>query len=891
MLRQISHYKLIRKLGSGGMGEVYFAEDERLSRKVALKILPQTNGNDRKNLNRFLQEARLAANLNHPNICTIYEVAETEETPLLAMELVEGDTIADKIKYSKLELFDVLRIATQIADALDEAHRNGVIHRDIKASNIIINHREQVKVLDFGLAKTLSEEVSEEDITRAKTEEGMLVGTVQYMSPEQALGKKLDGRTDLWSLGVLLYEMVCGVVPFKASTHAGVFDEILNKEPIPPGESVENVPEELEQIILKLLEKDAEMRYQTASDLLADLKRLRRNLGESFESSEIIPASSFEFRKSKTIPLPRKKWKVAAFAILAVAILSGVVFAIYRMMPEASAKFSFADAKPTRMTNLGKVLDATVSDDGKYIAYVLDEGEKQSLWLRQTENGGTAKIISDEGIIFQGLKISPDGNWLYYNMWDKKTVGQIFRVPVLGGIPQKIIDDCMPGLTISPDNKTIVFIRSDDETKTMKLISAEIDEKEEKVIYESNRNNGGIYAAAFAPDGKTLALIGDFPDAETKDNFTAQIVEMQAEGGNLKTIWKGKEENIGFASSPQWLPDKSGLLISLANGEVYNQLWLINYSDGRQIPVNNDLNSYDSLSITADGKSFVGVQREFLLSIWTVPTNDPAQAKRITDGKIEGVGVDWTPEGELLYSSTVSGKFNLWKMNSDGTRKIQLTSDDSSNVSPCVSFDGQTILFFSNKQGFRRISLDGKELKDNEWKKNLIGIGGECMRAENSILYFSNDENFFGLAKANLTTGEKTIILPMNVQQAQISPDGKQLFYVFWDEKEKQLASELMNLETKLKKSISLPTTAINTTNTSHYNFNWTPDSKNIAFVDNQNGVSNIWIYPLNDGKLKKLTDFKDNSIQSFSFSYDGKQIAISRGITLSDVIMFNTKK
>jgi serine/threonine protein kinase len=888
VLKQISHYKLIRKLGSGGMGEVYFAEDERLSRKVALKILPQTNGNDRKNLNRFLQEARLAANLNHPNICTIYEVAETDETPLLAMELVEGETLAEKIKYSKLELFDILRIATQIADALDEAHRNGVIHRDIKASNIIINRREQVKVLDFGLAKTLSEEVSEEDITRAKTEDGMLVGTVQYMSPEQALGKKLDGRTDLWSLGILLYEMVCGVVPFKASTHAGVFDEILNKPPIPPSELLEEIPEEFEQIILKLLEKDAEMRYQTASDLLADLKRLRRNLGESFESSEIIPASSFEFYKSKSIQVQRKPWKVAAFAILAVAILSGVVFAIYKMMPEASANFSFANAKPMRMTNLGKVLDATVSADGKYIAYVLDEGEKQSLWLKQTENGGTAKIISNEGIIFQGIKISPDGNWLYYNMWDKKTVGQIFRVPILGGIPQKVVHDCMPGMTISPDNKRIVFIRSDDEAKTMKLISAEIGEKDEKIIYESVPFKGGLFSAAYAPDGKTIALIGYFRNGED-ENFKATIAEMPADGGDLKTIWQGTEENVDFASTPQWLPDKSGLLISLANGEVYNQLWLINYSDGRQTPVNNDLNSYDSLSITADGKSFVGVQREFLLSVWTIPFDDPKQAERITEGKIEGVGVDWTPDGKIVYSSTVNGKFNLWKMNSDGTEKTQITNDDYSNLNPCVSFDGTKILFYSNKEGFRQIGLDRKLPKDDSWKKNLNG--GDCMRNENSILYFSNDEDFWGLAKTNLTNGEKSIVLKQNIQQAKISPDGKQLFYVYWDEKEKQLASELMNLDSKQKKKILLPATAIDSINTSHYNFNWTADSKNIAFVDNQNGVSNIWIYPINGEKPRQLTDFKDNAIRDFSISRDGKKIVLSRGTTLSDVIMFNTKK
>ncbi|MEZ5424823.1 MAG: protein kinase [Pyrinomonadaceae bacterium] len=891
MLKQISHYKILRKLGSGGMGEVYFAEDERLSRKVALKILPEATGQDRKNLNRFLQEARLAANLNHPNICTIYEVSETEETPLLAMEMIEGETLAEKIKYSSLEIFDILRIATQIADALDEAHKRGVIHRDIKASNIIINHRGQVKVLDFGLAKAISEEVSEEDITRAKTEEGMLVGTVQYMSPEQALGKKLDGRTDLWSLGVLLYEMVCGTAPFRASTHAGVFDEILNKEPVPPSELAENLPEELEQIILKLLEKDVGLRYQTASDLLADLKRLRRNLGESFESSEIIPMTSSELRRSRSLPVKGKLWKTAALALLAVALLSGATLAIYKLMPEKTAEFSFANARPVRITSLGKVLDATVSDDGKYIAYVLNEGDKQSLWLKQTENGGTVRIIPDEVGIFQGIRISPDGNWLYYNIWDKKSVGQIFRIPVLGGIPQKVVHDCMPGVAISPDNKTIVFIRSDDDRKTMQLISAEIGKNDEKILYETAPQNGGVFAAVFAPDGRTLALIGYFPDPDIPDKYSAQIVEISVEGGPLKTIWKGSEESFGFASNPQWLPDKSGLLISLGNGEVYNQLFIVNYSDGRQTSISNDLSSYDTLGITADGKSFIGIQREFLLSVWTVPVNQPSEARRITDGKIEGVGVDWTPDGEIVYSSTVSGNFNLWKMKSDGSGKTQLTNDEFSNVSPCVTSDGKTILFSSNKKGARRMGIDGKEPKDDDWKRNVIWIGGECVRGENSSIYFSNDKKFFGLVKADLDTGRKTVILPINVQQAQISPNGKMVFFVYWDENEKHLASELIDLETKQRKPFSLPATAINTNNNSHYNFNWTPDSRNIAFVDNQDGVSNIWLYPVSGGKPRQLTDFKDNFIHSFSFSYDGKQIAVSRGTVLSDVVMFRNQK
>ncbi len=896
MLEQISYYKIKRKLGEGGMGEVYFAEDERLSRKVALKILPDSIKKDRKTLNRFLQEARLAANLNHPNICTIYEVSDSEETPLLAMELIEGETLAEKIKSDELELFDTLKIASQVADALDEAHVNGVIHRDIKASNIIINKRGQVKVLDFGLAKTISTEVSEDDITRAKTEEGMLVGTVQYMSPEQALGRKLDGRTDLWSLGVLLYEMVCGEVPFKASTHAGVFDEILHKEPTPPSEINKEIPEELEKIILKLLEKDADMRYQTASDLLADLKRLRRNLGESFESSESIGLSSSStsgFRRSQIIAKKHNSLKIAAYAALVIAVLSGVVFAIYKMMPTGGSDFSFENAKPTRVTNLGNVSDATVSKDGKYIAYILDEGEKQSLWLKQTGNGGISQIIPSENVIYQGIEVSPDGNWVYYNVWDKKSVGQIYRVPVLGGKPEKVIHDCMPNLTISPDSNNIVFVRSVNETGTAQLISANLTTKKETVIYETAPRKGGLYSASFAPDGKTLAVIGDFPDESGEYSRKAQIVELAADGSQRKTIWESDEENTGFASNPQWLPNKSGLLISLNNGEIGNRLWKINYPEGTQIPIDTDLNSYDSLSITADGQSFVGVNREFTLSVWTFPINDISKIKRLTDGKTEGTGIDWSPDGKIVYSSNVSGSFNLWMMNADGSEKKQLTNDNKSNVGPCVTLDGKTILFYSRRSGVRVVDIEGKEVDLDEWRDDVIGNGFNCLRSENGLIYYSGrDKKDTGISKINIDTKKEELLLAkQNIQQMLLSPNGKRLFFSYWDNDAKKIGNKVLNLETEKEKEIELPASAINNTGMySHYNFNWTNDSRGLAFIDERNGVSNIWVYDVDTDKTKKLTNFQDQKIIDFSISHDGKQIAVSRGSSLSDVVLFKSK-
>jgi eukaryotic-like serine/threonine-protein kinase len=468
VVEQISHYKILKKLGVGGMGEVYLAEDTKLTRKVALKILPPGVSGDRKRLNRFLQEARLAANLNHPHICTIYEIDAGGETPFLAMELVEGETLAEKIRQKSLDLHEILDIASQIADALDEAHRQNIIHRDIKSSNIIINRRGQVKVLDFGLAKIISEEVSELDVTRAKTEDGMLVGTVQYMSPEHALGKKLDGRTDLWSLGVLLYEMVTGTLPFKAATQAGTFDEILHRTPLPPGEYNPNIPHELENIIYKLLEKDRDYRYQTASDLLADLKRLRRSMGDiTSDSGETFRTSTAEINTATRTDIARVSkletqkndnfWlKIAAVFLLA-AILGGVGYGVWRYSFANAAK-GFETALSARQTNLGKVVDAVISPDGNYVVYVTDEGAWQSLWLKQTATGSVVQIVAPSENVYQGLAISPDNVWVYFNVWDRKSVGEIFRIPALGGAPQRVVHDCMPGASVSPDGRRLTFV-------------------------------------------------------------------------------------------------------------------------------------------------------------------------------------------------------------------------------------------------------------------------------------------------------------------------------------------------------------------------------------------------------------------------------------------------
>lgn len=914
---EISYYKLIKRLGSGGMGEVYLAEDTRLNRKVALKVLPEDVGNDRKRLSRFLQEARLAANLNHPNICIIYEVDDSTGTPFISMEYVEGETLAHRIQNGKLDLTEVLEITVQIADALDEAHHQGIIHRDIKSANVIINRRGQAKVLDFGLAKTVIENVSDEAATQAKTEAGVLVGTVQYMSPEQAFGKKLDGRTDLWSLGVLLYEMVTGEMPFKGETQVAIFDEILHKEPVKPTEINENIPPDLEKIILKLLEKDREFRYQTASDLRVDLKRLQRYSDEAinFEKSERRISSEnlgkTEFINLPTDQLSRKTTdpnlstakKTAWLSVLGVSALilavAGASFGLYQYLKKDEAIIPFENRKLQKLTNTSEVSDARISSDGKYLVYVQDEGGMQSLWVKQIATGSMVQVLQPTNVVFQGITISPDSNWIYYNIWDKKNVGEIFRIPTLGGVPQLVIHDVMPGVEISPDNKKIAFVRSYDKEKDNRLIIADADGNNENItaerghdeITKRGRDKGFIGLFCWSPDGKSLGVLAS--NQQPDGTQIPVLSEISIEDKKETPIWTVPEKLRNFSGGLIWQADKKGFLMTIAERQSpFFQIWQISYPDGKAKQLTKDFNTYQRLSMTADGKSLITIQQDFFANVWVVSTDNPAQAQKVTAGKVEGIGVRWTPDGKIVYQSAVSGNIDIWMSEADGSNKKQLTSDDNFDLDPCVTFDRKKIAFVSNRTqnnwNIWTMNLDGSSQK--QLIKTGVQWGIFCSKIENSVYFAGTINEKQGIWKISLDTGESKFIHDMQNFRANISPDEKYLAYSFWDEEKKQMAQEIFTIATGERQRFELPITAVGE-GQNEPSVKWTPDGRNLSFINAEKGVSNIWIQPVKGGKPMRVTDFKEYAIFNYDWSPDGKKLALTRGRSNSDVVLITEEK
>jgi eukaryotic-like serine/threonine-protein kinase len=662
----ISHYRIIEKLGGGGMGVVYKAEDTKLHRFVALKFLPSDVARDPQALSRFEREAQAASALNHPNICTIHEIGDHNGEHFIAMEFLDGHTLKHLIEARPLPLEPLLEVGVEIADALDAAHAQGIAHRDIKPANIFVTSRGHAKILDFGLAKLapvrrVAEGVGVSAMATATSDElltspGTAMGTVAYMSPEQARGEDLDARTDLFSFGAVLYEMATGRPAFPGNTTAVIHDAILNRNPVPASSVNPEIPPDLDRIIAKALEKDRKLRYQTASDLRADLKRLQRDTtsGKTAIASGALSASAPRSRKAVYL--------VIATAAIALATAG---FYIWRSRPRG---FNLQNMKIAQITTTGNAEAAALSPDRRYIVYALHDGSQESLWVQQLATGSNVQIQPPEQAHYVAVSFTPDGNYVMFVRSDKSTVNfrYLYQVPVLGGTPKQLIRDIDSAPSFSPDGKQFAFVRGILEPPGNDILVANADGSGEHVLASRKCFGAGQATVSWSADGENLAIVSP----EVRNNADRWMLEtVSTKTGEVRDL-----HSFSIAAGAvAWLPGGRGVLVvSTDDQSGHGQIWSVNYPSGDISRFTNDLASYDPccLEVTRDGDALVALQVTTLSDVW-VARADGSDARQVTSGEPVGLGLDWV--GNRIAAT--DPRFQWLLMSTDGSNRVQLTND------------------------------------------------------------------------------------------------------------------------------------------------------------------------------------------------------------------------
>jgi serine/threonine protein kinase len=595
------------------MGVVYEAEDQKLGRSVAIKMLPEATRGDRAALERFWREARVASSLNHPGICTIHELNEGGDQLFIVMELLEGQSL-DKLDSGRTMPYPrLLDFGVQVADALDAAHRRGILHRDIKPGNLFVSPSGHAKILDFGLAKfedagsnlaaTLGDDGNETTVAgvfpqQRLTSPGSMIGTIAYMSPEQARGEALDARSDVFSLGVVLYELATGQHPFIGATTAVTFDRILNAAPTAPASVNPELPAEFAGVLNKALEKDREIRCQSAAELRADLKRLQRN------SSADQAMRSGAGVQARIASLPAKKlWTLrAALILLAVVVAAGLLG--WRLWPRA---VPFSSISVSQITNTGTLERIALSGDGKFLAEVKNDAGQRTVWIRNLATNTDTQILSAFPSQYLGLTFSPDGNYLYFtrDTPDNGVVSRIYSMPVFGGTPRQIVLDVDSAPSLSPDGTRFVYLRwTPDRTDQYSEIHvADKDGRNDQLLYTSIEK---AEAPVWSPRGNEIAWI------EVTSASTAVVKIFDRASKKTRTIAQPMgaafdRKDLGY-SDLAWLGDGRHLLFLYSRAHSdREQIGILDTAGNRFHTLTNDVNDYSQLAITADGKTLATV--------------------------------------------------------------------------------------------------------------------------------------------------------------------------------------------------------------------------------------------------------------------------------------------
>ena len=861
----VGRYRIDSLLGEGGMGRVYRAFDTTLGRQAAVKVLDANLSGER--LQRFMREARTASSLNHPNVVTIYEVGELNESGhFIAMELVEGETLRDALRAGRIELTRTLEWTAQIADGIATAHAAGITHRDLKPENIVIARTGFAKILDFGLAKLREEAPDPDADTKTAvmaTSPGVVLGTVGYMAPEQAAGREVDHRSDLFAIGCILYECISGRRPFAGESQIDTLHKIIYSDPAPLEERAPDTPRELQRIIRKLLAKDPEQRYQSAKDLALDLRDLKTELGS----------------QSRAAPPVRKRSRLwLAIPLFIVIAIVGAIFSLKRPASTTAAHTtSTAAAMPmsiTRVTATGKVLGSAISPDGEYIAYAHAVDGGQSIWIRQLASGSAIEIVPAARAGVWGLKFSPDSRSIYYGLkTEAGPAGVLYSVPILGGTPRQILANVESTVTFSPGGEQFAFHRVHTPKQgDSSIVIANADGSGERTLVAKSppeHFSPSFWGApAWSPDGKTIAT-------GLRNGSRWKLVGVDVATGAIRDLSRDQWRHV---TSLAWLPDGEIVVVAQHERVRPSQLWLV-AADGSRRRITNDLYEYRTVTATEDGQSLLAVGAETRAAVWRATVDGKERPQKGTSGRYDGWGgVAAADDGTIVYGSAENSRGVLWRLDPGGTPR-RLTGADTIAYGPTLTRDGKYVVFslVRDDEGFvaRINARDGSDLRVLAPTTWTVAPERVVVTPDSrSILFVASRGGVERLWKMPIDGGEPVRVTDFATSHPSLSPDGRLLAFT-------GPYVAVMPIEGGTPRRVGNATPGTATM------IGWTADGN--ALIHNAGpvgGRTNLWLQRLDGSEPRPVTSFEDESVLRFDVSPDGKQLAIVRGLLERDAML-----